>query len=279
MKEVSLKITNQTKHLDAPQGTKRVLSEEEKFKVAKAAKDFEALMTQMMIKSMNQTTGGMFGDESFGGDVLDTVFESELAKSMSKGKGLGIAEMLYRKIANEELDPAMFIKKSNGVESIKKNKPTESVAPIEIKTLDDSSSRVKPSDKSLQRLDQFESIIEEASKMFGVDEKLLRSVILAESAANHKAVSSAGAKGLMQLMDSTATELGVNNSFDPKQNIQGGAKYLSKMLRQFDGNLELSLAAYNAGPNAVNKHNGVPPYEETKNYISRIKGYLNYFNG
>ena len=83
----------------------------------------------------------------------------------------------------------------------------------------------------------------------------------------------------MQLMDSTAVELGVENSYDPKQNIFGGAKYLSEMLRQYNGDLELSLAAYNAGPGAVNKHNGVPPFEETKNYISRIKGYLNYFNG
>jgi soluble lytic murein transglycosylase-like protein len=128
-------------------------------------------------------------------------------------------------------------------------------------------------------LNYFDNIINKASSEFGVDEKILKSVILAESAANPRAVSPVGAKGLMQLMDATAGELGVENSFDPQQNIMGGAKYLSKMLRQYDGDLELSLAAYNAGPGAVNKHNGVPPFEETKNYISRIKGYLNYFNG
>ncbi len=274
MSEVTLKITNPEKHISTT-SIKRNLSPEQKLKIAKTAKDFESLMTGMMIKSMTQTTEGMFGDESYGGDVLDTVFETELAKQMTKGKGVGIAQMLYQKMTNEELDPAIFYESLNSLDKSKTITPEK----IDYKIDTEKTINIKPSYESLKRLDYFDSIINKASNEFGVDEKILKSVILAESAANSKAVSSAGAKGLMQLMDSTASELGVENSFDPQQNIMGGAKYLSKMLRQYDGDLELSLAAYNAGPGAVNKHNGVPPFEETKNYITRIKGYLNYFNG
>ena len=274
MSEVTLKITNPEKHISAT-SVKRNLSPEQKLKIAKTAKDFESLMTGMMIKSMTKTTEGMFGDESYGGDVLDTVFETELAKQMTKGKGVGIAQMLYQKMTNEELDPAIFYESLNSLDKSKTITPEK----IDYKIDTEKTINIKPSYESLKRLDYFDSIINKASNEFGVDEKILKSVILAESAANSKAVSSAGAKGLMQLMDSTASELGVENSFDPQQNIMGGAKYLSKMLRQYDGDLELSLAAYNAGPGAVDKHNGVPPFEETKNYITRIKGYLNYFNG
>lgn len=275
MNEVSLKITNADKHISGSSANKN-LSAEEKLKIAKTAKDFESLMTSMMIKSMNQTTEeGMFGNESFGGDVLDTVFETELAKQMTKGNGMGIAEVLYKKMTNEELDPAIFYQNLNPAEAVKK----VSTEKINIKADSDNVDGIQPSNESLKRLDYYDTIIDKASQEYGIDENLIKSVILAESAANSKAVSPVGAKGLMQLMDSTASDLGVENSLDPQQNVMGGAKYLSKMLRQYNGDLELSLAAYNAGPGAVNKYNGVPPYEETKNYISRIKGYLNYFNG
>jgi len=275
MNEVALKITNADKHIQGSSANKN-LSQEEKLKIAKTAKDFESLMTSMMIKSMNQTTEeGMFGNESFGGDVLDTVFETELAKQMTKGNGMGIAEVLYKKITNEELDPAIFYQNLNPAEAVKK----VSIEKINIKANSDNVDGIQPSNESLKRLDYYDTIIDKASQEYGIDENLIKSVILAESAANSKAVSPVGAKGLMQLMDSTASDLGVENSLDPQQNVMGGAKYLSKMLRQYNGDLDLSLAAYNAGPGAVNKYNGVPPYEETKNYISRIKGYLNYFNG
>jgi Rod binding domain-containing protein len=275
MNEVALKITNADKHLSGTSATKN-LSQEEKLKIAKTAKDFESMMTAMMLKSMNQTTeDGMFGEGSFGGDVLDTVFETEMAKQMTKGSGMGIAEVLYKKITNEDLDPAIFYQNLNPAEAVKKT----STEKIEIKTNSEGVDGIQPSSGSLKRLDYYDSIINKASQEYGIDENLIKSVILAESAANSKAVSPVGAKGLMQLMDSTASDLGVENSLDPQQNVMGGAKYLSKMLRQYNGDLDLSLAAYNAGPGAVNKYNGVPPYDETKNYISRIKGYLNYFNG
>jgi soluble lytic murein transglycosylase-like protein len=116
--------------------------------------------------------------------------------------------------------------------------------------------------------------IEEAADRYDVNPQLIYSVILAESAGRPDAVSHKGAKGLMQLMDETAAELGVVDSLDPQQNIMGGTKYLRQMLDTFDGNVKLAVAAYNAGPGTVSKYNGVPPYRETRQYVDKVLGRL-----
>jgi soluble lytic murein transglycosylase-like protein len=131
----------------------------------------------------------------------------------------------------------------------------------------------------MNRLGKYDSIIADASEKFGIDPNVIKSVILTESAANEKAVSGAKAKGLMQLIDSTAHDMGVQNVWDPKQNILGGTKYLAEMLRKYNGNLRLALASYNAGPSNVDKYNGIPPFEETQNYVTRVFGYLKHLNG
>lgn len=109
-----------------------------------------------------------------------------------------------------------------------------------------------------------------AAREFGVDPALVRAVIHAESAFNEAAISPAGAQGLMQLMPATARELGVNNAMSATDNIHGGVHYLAKMLRRFEGNITLATAAYNAGPGAVGRHGGIPPYAETKAYVNRV---------
>jgi hypothetical protein len=108
------------------------------------------------------------------------------------------------------------------------------------------------------------------ARKYRIDENLLFAIIKVESNFNSSAVSSAGAQGLMQLMPATAEELGVTNILDPAQNIAGGSQYISKCLRLFKGDQELALAAYNAGPGAVKKYGGIPPYKETQNYVRLV---------
>ena len=117
----------------------------------------------------------------------------------------------------------------------------------------------------------YNQYIETAALSYRVHPDLIRAVIHAESAFNHKALSRKGAQGLMQLMPATAEELGVSDAFDPQQNINGGVKYLSQLLDMFNDNLELAVAAYNAGQGTVMRYQGIPPYEETKEYVKRVR--------
>lgn len=122
---------------------------------------------------------------------------------------------------------------------------------------------------TLNRTD-FAETVDKAAKSNHIDPALIRALIHAESAFNPNARSSKGASGLMQLMPATAKELGVQNVFNAKQNIDGGVRYLAQLLKTFNGDVTLATAAYNAGPNAVKKYKGIPPYQETKVYVERV---------
>lgn len=117
---------------------------------------------------------------------------------------------------------------------------------------------------------EFDGLIDEASRRYGLSTTLIRAVIRTESAFDALAVSPAGAKGLMQLMPALSQDMGVADPFDPRENIMAGTRYLSALLADHEGNLELALASYNAGPGNVARYQGIPPFKETRDYVERI---------
>ena len=267
--QLELKVTDPKLQISNPVDTASKYTDAQKAKIEAAAKQFESLLTSMMLKSMTKSTNGLSGDNSFGGDYFDTIFQNELATMISKNHNLGVAGILYKKLTGESMDS---------------NTKVEQLQPLNIGInpkleFNNNTPPVSPSSKSLDRLNRYEGIINSASEQYGVNKNLIKSVILTESAANEKAVSSAKAKGLMQLIDSTASQMGVSNVWDPQQNIFAGTKYLSQMLQKFNGNINLALASYNAGPENVQKYGGIPPFEETQNYVKRVLSYLNHLNG
>lgn len=124
---------------------------------------------------------------------------------------------------------------------------------------------------------QYDAYFKKASETYNIPVYLLKAVAKQESNFQANCVSKSGAVGIMQLMPATASSLGVHNSYDPEQNIMGGAKYLANNLKTFNNDASLALAAYNAGPNAVKKYNGIPPYTETQNYVPKVLKYANMY--
>jgi Rod binding domain-containing protein len=127
------------------------------------------------------------------------------------------------------------------------------------------------------RIQSLEPIINKAATYHGIDTSLVKAIIAAESGGNVRAQSSKNAKGVMQILDATATDLGVEHIWDPEENIFGGTKYLKQMLERFQGNIKDTIASYNAGPSAVERYNGVPPYKETRAYVQKVLEYIRHF--
>ncbi len=255
----------------APVSTARAssLDPEQKARLQKAVKDFEAVFVSYMLKTMRSSVSksDMFGD-SFGGDVLDGMFDTEMARTMSSSGSLGLAEMFYRKLTGESMPRNAAVSPfpaARAVSAPDASRVQRAPAPV------------RPSASLKDRLDSYQSIIDGAAQETGLAPDLLKAVIATESGGHANARSDKDAKGLMQLVDSTATDMGVTNVWDPAQNVRGGAKYLKQMLDRFNGNLTLALASYNAGPGAVEKHKGVPPFRETKEYVNRVMNYLQAF--
>ncbi len=168
----------------------------------------------------------------------------------------------------------------NGVVTFTDSPPTSSVGyePF-ITGLDGRPSGMAAVDGRLLRkdLDSFDPLIVQAAAVSQLKPELIKAVILVESGMNAKATSPMGAQGLMQLMPATARSLGVADAYDPLENVLAGSRYLKMMLDRFD-DLRHALAAYNAGPAAVSRYGGIPPYKETRHYVDRVMAYYSYFS-
>jgi soluble lytic murein transglycosylase-like protein len=231
----------------------------------KACQQFESLFIYYMLKTMRAASEkSSLLDEGFGSDIFMQMFDEGLADKMAEAGPFGLGNQLYDsyiKYIDKSADKSPPVQLSD----LAVRKPA-------VRVTEGSSTK----NISGSELDAYDDIVNEAAGANGLNPGLVKAVILQESGGNPKAVSSKGAKGLMQLMDGTARMLGITDPFDVRQNIFGGAKYLASLLKKFDGDLKSALAAYNAGPMAVLKYGGVPPYDETKKYIN---GVLNILKG
>ncbi len=163
---------------------------------------------------------------------------------------------------------------SYAIANTSKTSGSSSTAPIVQSAFDQLLEQEKANLTPAEKTVDLDSIFKEASEKYGVSVDLLKAVAKAESNFNPEATSHCGAMGIMQLMPSTAESLGVKDAYDPYENIMGGAKLLSQLDKLYDGNIKLMLAGYNAGPGNVEKYNGVPPFEETQNYVATVMRYM-----
>lgn len=262
--------------------------ENKKLRLKKATKEFESFFVLHMLKAMRATIpesdlleGGL------GKDIYTSMFDQELSQRIAGSSSQSLGEVLYRTLEKHidgeagilpdgpptKLDTRITEEMRSTDRSPYRPEKAVETPQTEILRPPDTtgqfqSARPKMSDDPV--LARFGQTIEKSARRYKVDPKLVYAVIMVESEGRPDAVSPKGAKGLMQLTDSTAADMGVADSLNPDQNIDGGTKYLSRLLEKYDGDLKLTLAAYNSGPGNVSKYNGVPPFNETRRYIEKV---------
>jgi soluble lytic murein transglycosylase-like protein len=239
----------------APAKPRRTLTDEAEIaKAQKACREFESIFIQKLLSSMREAFESEEEDKSdFGGDLFKSMMDEHLSIALAKAGGIGLARLMAEGLGIESESPPV--------------RPPLAVPP------ETGYGAYQPAN-ARPGLEAYQPAIESAAADSGLSANLIKAVILEESGGNRKAVSAKGAKGLMQLMDETARQVGVGNPFNPVENIRGGARYLAGLVREFKGDLELALASYNAGIGNVRKYGGIPPFRETQDYVKKVMATL-----
>jgi Rod binding domain-containing protein len=236
--------------------------------IKKVAKEFESIFTSMMLKSMRKTVGeNPLMPASFGEEVYTDMLDNEYAKMFANNATGGLSDLIVRELERQENrnNPLKALQELKGNSNPWATDPRFLAKPLTKTSETKRSASLRAAD-----VGKWQSLIDKASELHGVDKNLISAVISQESGGNPRAVSAKGAKGLMQLMDTTAAEMGVLAPFSPWANITGGTKYLRLLLDKFGGNERLALASYNAGPAAVERYGTIPPYRETQEYVTSV---------
>ena len=230
---------------------------ENMYRLKQACRQFEALFISQLLNEMEKTVPK---DPIIKNNAENSIYKffyiNALSQKIAEDSPFSIATTLFNSLRKFLSYKSKLPKKLNN-------------HPIKLSV----EKKFKPTPHKNAKLKIIEKAIDDASKRFHVPKKLLYGIIEAESSFNPNAISKAGAIGIMQLMPQTALELGIKNIFDIRQNIMGGAKYISKLLKEFK-DYKKALAAYNAGPGNVERYNGVPPFKETQNYVKKVLAYI-----
>ena len=230
---------SQTQEFTTPSGIHRLKT---------ACRQFEAMFLSRLLGESFKPVSALRGSVP-GGALYGSLAVDAFASTLAKGGGLGIAEMLYRQLQG-------YLAGQAGAPPVESERPDGAAPGVE--------------DMALQRMRAIDPVVTAASRSLGVGGNWVRAIIIQESNVSPRAVSPKGAAGLMQLMSDTAHSMGVQDRFDIAENIRGGVAYFKQLLTQFDGDPELALAGYNAGPGAVVKFGGIPPYPETERYVREV---------
>lgn len=257
-----------------------------KQKAWRACQEFESILLYQLLSTMRKASMSQEEEDQygFGNEIFKSMIDEQLSLAIARSGGIGISKMIAKEIGidishSKSLPPphqdtrvVKQIEKKIQAGSVKTDpKPVKS----ESQSKEGNSASIWDALRKIEsRIKPYENIISKAADLFGVSADLIKAVIIQESSGNPNATSRKGAKGLMQLTDVTAKELGVTNPFDPIQNIYAGTRLLARLVKRFNGDLRLALASYNAGVAAVERHKGIPPYKETRDYVDKVTAYL-----